>query len=131
MKSDNSHIRLYGLKNKKINLTKTEANQGSMKFNEFWTALCKKTSGGFEFPTLARGYPFTATYSSGKIIVKPGTTKYERPLSNNEFYKVWIKAAKLSKQEIFIQSNYHDDTFHSSYILSMMKTILKGEEIEG
>ena len=102
-----------------------------MKFNEFWSALCNKTSGGFEFQTLARGYPFTATYSSGKIIVKPGTTKYERPLSNNEFYNVWIKAAKLSKQEIFIQSNYHDDTFHSSYILSMMKTILKGEEIEG
>ena len=102
-----------------------------MKFNEFWSALCKKTSGGFEFQTLARGYPFTATYSSGKIIVKPGTTKYERPLSNNEFYKVWIKAAKLSKQEIFIPNNYHDDTFHSSYILSMMKTILKGEEIEG
>ena len=102
-----------------------------MKFNEFWTVLCKKTSGGFEFQTLAQKCLFTATYSSGKIIVKPSTTKYERPLSNNEFYKVWIKAAKLSKQEIFIQSNYHDDTFHSSYILAMMKTILKGEEIEG
>ena len=99
--------------------------------SNFWSALCNKTSGGFEFQTMSRSYPFIATYSSGKIIVKPGTTKYERPLSNNEFYKVWIKASKLSKQEIFIQSNYHDDTFHSSYILSMMKTILKGEEIEG
>ena len=79
-----------------------------MKFNEFWSALCKKTSGGFEFHTLARGYPFTATYSSGKIIVKPSTTKYERPLSNNEFHKVWIKAAELSKQEAFIPNNYQD-----------------------
>ncbi len=130
MKSDTSHIRLYGLKNKKINLTKTEANQGSMKFNEFWTALCKKTSGGFEFQTMSRSYPFIATYSSGKIIVKPSTTKYERPLSNNEFHKVWIKAAELSKQEAFIPNNYQDDTFHSSYILSMMKTILGEEEIE-
>ena len=101
-----------------------------MKFNEFWSALCKKTSRGFEFHTLARGQAFTATYSSGKIIVKPDTTKYERPLSNNEFHKVWIKAAKLSKQEVFIPNNYQDDTFHSSYIVSMMKTILKEEEIE-
>ena len=100
-----------------------------MKFNEFWSALCKKTSGGFEFQTLARGYPFTATYSSGKIIVKPGTTKYERPLSNNEFYKVWIKAAKLPKQEIFRRKNYND-SYHGSYIISMMKTILNGKEIE-
>ena len=102
-----------------------------MKFNEFWSALCKKTSGGFEFHTLARGYPFTATYSSGKIIVKPDKTKYERPISNTEFHKVWIKAAKLSKQMVFTQSSYHDYTFHSSYIISMVKTILKGEEIEG
>ena len=100
-----------------------------MKFNEFWSALCKKTSGGFEFHTLARGYPFTATYSSGKIIVKPGTTKYERPLSNNEFYKVWIKAAELPKHEVFKRKNY-SDSYHGSYVISMMKTILNGEEVE-
>ena len=40
-----------------------------MKFNEFWTALCKKTSGGFESQTLAHKCPFIATYSSGKITV--------------------------------------------------------------
>ena len=100
-----------------------------MKFNEFWSALCKKTSGGFEFHTLARGYSFTATYSSGEIIVKPGTTKSERSLSNNEFYKVWIKAAKLPKQEMFHPKNYHD-TYHSSYTTSILKTILKEEEVE-
>ena len=101
-----------------------------MKFNEFWSALCKKTSRGFEFHTLARGYPFTATYASGKIFVKVGKTGEERGLSNNEFHKVWIKAAELPKQEIFIPNNYQDDTFHSSYIVSMMKTILNGEEID-
>ena len=100
-----------------------------MKFNEFWSALCKKTSGGFEFHTLVRGYPFTATYSSGKIIVKPGTTKYERPLSNNEFHKVWIIAAKLPKHEVFRRKNYND-SYHGSYVISMMKTILNGEEID-
>ena len=100
-----------------------------MRFNEFWNVLCKKTSGGFEFLTLARKYPFTATYSSGKIFVKVGKTSGERGLSNNEFHKVWIKAAKLPKHEVFRPKNYHD-TFHASYTTSMMKTILKEEEIE-
>ena len=101
-----------------------------MKFNEFWAALCKKTSGGFEFQTLARKYPFTATYTSGKIMVKVGHTKGERLLPDNEFYKVWVVASKLPKHEMFIPNNYQDDTFHSSYIVSMMKTILGEEEIE-
>ena len=101
-----------------------------MKFNEFWTALCKKTSGGFEFQTLARKHPFTATYTSGKIMVKVGNTNGERPLPNSEFYKVWVVASKLPKHEVFIPNNYQDETFHSSYIVSMMKTILKEEEIE-
>ena len=48
-----------------------------MKFNEFWTALCKKTSGGFESQTLAQKHPFTATYTSGKIMVKVGNTKVD------------------------------------------------------
>ena len=101
-----------------------------MKFIEFWTALCKKTSGGFESQTLAQKHPFTATYTSGKIIVKVGNTKGERPLTFSEFYKVWVVASKLPKHEMFIPNNYQDDTFHSSYIVSMMKTILNGEEIE-
>ena len=102
-----------------------------MKFDEFWAALCKKTSGGFESQTLAQKRPFIATYSSGKITVKPDyKTKEPRPLPSKEFYKVWIKAAELSNQEAFIPNNYQDDTFHSSYILSMMKTILGEEEIE-
>jgi hypothetical protein len=101
-----------------------------MKFNEFWNALCKKTSGGFEFQTLARKYPFTATYSSGNIIVEPGKTKYERTLSNSDFHKIWIRAAKLSKQEVFRPTNY-DETWNSSYTTAILKSILNGEEIEG
>ena len=101
-----------------------------MKFIEFWTALCKKTSGGFESQTLAQKHPFTATYSSPKIVVTVGNTNGKRPLSFSEFYKVWVIASKLPKHEMFIPNNYQDDTFHSSYIVSMMKTILNGEEIE-
>ena len=101
-----------------------------MKFDEFWDALCKKTSGGFESQTLAQKRPFIATYSSGKITVKPDyKTKEPRPLPSKEFYKVWIIASKLPKYEIFKRKNYND-SFHGSYIISMMKTILGEEEIE-
>ena len=100
-----------------------------MKFDKFWAALCKKTSGGFEFQTLAKKYPFTATFTAGKIMVKVGNTNGERPLPNSEFYKVWVIASKLPKYEVFRPRNYHD-TYHSSYTTSMMKTILGEEEIE-
>ena len=101
-----------------------------MKFDEFWGALCKKTSGGFKSQTLAQKRPFIATYSSGKITVIPDyKTKDPRDLSRKEFLEVWIKAAKLPKHEIFKRKNYND-SFHGSYIISMMKTILKEEEIE-
>ena len=101
-----------------------------MKFDEFWGALCKKTSGGFKSQTIARRVTFTATYSSGKITVIPDyKTKFPRNLLRKEFLKVWIKAAKLPKHETFKRKNYND-SFHGSYIISMMKTILKEEEIE-
>ena len=101
-----------------------------MKFDEFWAALCKKTSGGFESQTLTQKHPFTATYASPKIVVKVGNTKGERPLSGYEFHKVWIKATKLPKHEMFRPKNYQD-TYHSSYTTSMLKIILSGEELEG
>ena len=101
-----------------------------MKFDEFWDALCKKTSGGFESQTLAQKRPFIATYSSGKITVIPDyKTKDPRDLSRKEFLKVWIKAVKLPKHEIFRRKNYND-SYHGSYVISMMKTILNGKEIE-
>ena len=101
-----------------------------MKFDEFWAALCKKTSEGFESQTLAQKRPFIATFSSGKITVIPDyKTKDPRNLPSKEFLKVWIIAAKLPKHEIFKRKNYND-SFHGSYIISMMKTILNSKEIE-
>jgi hypothetical protein len=99
-----------------------------MKFNEFWTVLCKKTSGGFEFQTLAQKCLFTATYSSGNIIVEP-EGKDERTITHNHFHKIWMRAAKFSKHEAFRPKNFQD-SFNSSYTTSMMKTILGEEEIE-
>ena len=127
-----------------------------MKFNEFWSALCKKTSGGFESQTLTQNRSFNATYDSGKIVVElprisdHGSTNNKRTLSKKEVHKVWTEAEMLrhgtillggkkvvypdsqhSMEEVLRPKHYIDVTRNSSYILSMMKTILKGEEIEG
>ena len=93
-----------------------------MKFNEFWIALCKKTSGGFESQTLAQKCPFKATYSSGKIIIelsrapahdiadpKRGTKK-ERKISEKEFHKIWVIALLVPKEEMFRTKNYVNST---------------------
>ena len=72
-----------------------------MKFNEFWSALCKKTSGGFESQTLTQNRSFNATYDSGKIVVELprisdlGSTNNKRTLSKKEGHKVWAEAAML------------------------------------
>ena len=139
-----------------------------MKFNEFWSALCKKTSGGFESQTLTQNRSFNATYDSGKIVVELprisdlGSTNNKRTLSKKEVHKVWTEAEMLrhgtillggkkvvypmisptgevlhpkhyidSMEEVLRPKHYIEFTRNSSYILSMMKTILKGEEIEG
>ena len=137
-------------------LTKTKTNQGSMKFNEFWSALCKITSVGFESRTLTQNRSFNATHDSGKIVVELPrgdditSTNNKRILSKKEVHKVWTEAERLRHnkiehggkimvypgsqppmEEVLRPKHYIDVTRNSSYILSMMKTILKGEEIEG
>jgi len=126
-----------------------------MKFNEFWSALCKKTSGGFESQTLTQNRSFNATYDSGKIVVELprisdlGSTNNKRTLSKKEVHKVWTEAERLKHnkiehdgkkmvypgsqppmEEVLRPKHYINLTRNSSYILSMMKTILKEEEIE-
>ncbi len=101
-----------------------------MKFDEFWNKLCKKTSGGVQFTTIARKLSFTATYDGGKIIIQPSEAgRDERPLSRNEFHKVWLIAQKLSKSEVYLRKNYNE-SFHGSYIIAMMKEILIDKDIE-
>ena len=113
-----------------------------MKFNEFWSALCNKTSGGFESHTLAQKCPFKATYSSGKIIIElsrdPASdiadpkrgTKKERKISEKEFHKIWVIALLVPKEEMFRTKNYVDSTRNASYIVSLMKTIVGDQDIE-
>ncbi len=101
-----------------------------MKFQAFWQQLSKKTSPGKKFLTISRKKPFTATYHDGNIVIKPSKIPvYERPINQNEFLKVWTKASKLSVGERFVGKNYHDDTFHASYITALMKSIVNDDEI--
>jgi len=101
-----------------------------MDFGAFWSELSKNTSSGREFITLSRKKPFSATFHNGSIVVKPSKKPVtERPINRNEFSKVWNKAAKLSAGERFIPNNYHDETFSSSYIVAMMKSIVKDDDI--
>jgi len=99
-------------------------------FLTFWNQLSKDTSSGKQFFTLSRKKPFTATFHNSKIVIKPSKIPvYERPLNRNEFSKVWTKASKLSPRQRYVPKNYHDDTFHSSYIITLMKSIVEDDDI--
>jgi len=101
-----------------------------MKFQAFWNQLSKDTISGKKYLTISRKKPFTATYRDGSIVITPSKVPvYERPINQNEFRKVWTKASKLSLGERFIGKNYHDDTFHSSYITALMKSIVNDGNI--
>ncbi len=101
-----------------------------MKFQTFWQQLSKETSTGKKFLTISRKKPFTATFHDGAIVIKPSKIPvFERPITRNEFLKVWSKASKLSVGERFVGKNYHDDTFHASYITALMKSIVNDGEI--
>ena len=101
-----------------------------MNFLTFWQRLTKETISGKKFHTISRKKPFTATYHEGSIVIEPSKIPvYERPINQNEFHKVWVKAAKMSKGERFVGKNYHDETFHSSYITALMKSIVNDDDI--
>ena len=99
-----------------------------MNFNQFWDILYRKTSQGFEFQTLVQKCPFTATSSSGNIIVEP-EGKDERTITRNHFHKIWMRAAKFSKYEAFRPKNFQD-SFNSSYTTTMMKAIVMDQNME-
>ncbi|QLH09464.1 hypothetical protein [Candidatus Nitrosotenuis sp. DW1] len=101
-----------------------------MNFASFWTILCNLVIKQKEFSTLKRHAKFTASYHNNTIIIKPGKTKFQRPIHSAEFAKVWQKAKTLSNNERFIPVNYQDTTFHASYILTLMKLVIQNDIIE-
>ena len=77
--------------------------------------------------TLKQSKEFEAYYSGGTIIVTPGT-RYKRPIGKSEFEKVWNTFKKSTNP--YNTSLYLLDTYHSSYILALMKYFLKNEKAE-
>jgi len=78
---------------------------------------------------LKQGKEFEAKYSLGTIVITP-PSQFQRTLSRAEFMKVWNKASKMVRAEQFKRGNFNDVTYHGSYILTLMKHILKSKEIE-
>lgn len=99
-----------------------------MKFDVFWKLLEKRINKQNEFHTLKRHVPFTAEFYFDKIIVKPNSTKFTRQISKDDFQKVWNSACKISLGKQFNPVNYQNDTFHASYILAMIKSVI-GDDI--
>jgi len=101
-----------------------------MKFASFWEILFKLVAQQEEFSTLKRHTKFMASCHNNTILIKPAKTKFQRSIHITEFTKVWQKAKTLSDNERFIQTNYHDITFHASYILALIKLVTQNEIIE-
>ena len=101
-----------------------------MRFEEFWKILVQKVSEPTNFYTLHRKKLFSASYSNGRITIRPEKTKSDRTLYQDSFKRVWKKASTLSKNERYKPSNYLGITFHASYILAMIKSIIGNEELE-
>lgn len=101
-----------------------------MKFEEFWSQLTNEISTSNTFYTLKQEKEFDAVYSQGKVMITPQSSKFIRTFSKDEFFKIWNKACKMLKNEQFKRGNFNDITYHGSYILALMKHILKDKEIE-
>jgi hypothetical protein len=101
-----------------------------MKFDTFWQLLAKKISKQSEFYTLKRHTLFSAEFSFDKVMVKPNTTKFTRQISQGDFQKIWNRAYKISLDEQFNPVNYQEDTFHASYILAMIKSVIGNDTID-
>lgn len=90
----------------------------------------KKISKDSEFHTLKRHVLFSTDFSFDKIRIKPNTTKVTRQISREDFQKVWNNAYKISLDEQINPVNYQKDTFHASYILAMIKSVIGNDIID-
>jgi hypothetical protein len=111
--------------------TGSSKNQGCLeydvKFDEFWTVIVKKLSIPTKLFTLKQGKEFSARYVGGFVEISP-KNKQQRSIHKNEFLKVWMKAKNTL--DPFVPSNYTNITFHSSYVVAIMKHFLIGKKIE-
>jgi len=101
-----------------------------MLYDDFVGELKKTITTKQTFQTLKQDKEFDAVYFQGDIIITPLSTGEERPVPLNEFFKIWKLVGDMSKQERYNPGNYQQDTYNSSYILTLIQHILKDDEIE-
>jgi len=101
-----------------------------MYYDDFISELKAMLQTKQTFHTLKQDKEFDAVYYQGDIIITPLSTGEERPFPMNEFFKIWELAGDLPKQERYNPGNYQQDTYNSSYILTLIQHILKNDEIE-
>jgi len=101
-----------------------------MYYDDFVSELKKMVATKQTFQTLKQDKGFDAVYSQGDIIITPRSTGEERPIHFREFFKIWNLVGDMSKQERYNPVNYQQDTYNSSYILTLIHHILKDDEIE-
>lgn len=101
-----------------------------MRFENFWLSLTKILATKNDFETLKQEKVFIAKFSTDKVIVSPTSTQFERKIDKNQFLTVWNFAKKLPKYEQFKRGNYNKITRNGSYILALIKYILKDGDID-
>ena len=101
-----------------------------MNFSLFWRNIINELSEERNFQTLKFQKPFTAKYVDSKIRVFPESTMHPRNISQEEFLQVWNQARHYNPREQFVRSNYNNITRNGSYILSIMRNFLNGNQIE-
>jgi len=99
-----------------------------MNFEDFWKKI-QSTEGEIELVTLTRKKPFSFCYNHSRntIDITPGT-KDPRASRKKDLKEIWDKAITVTNP--FTPVNYHDMTFNSSYIVSIMKYIINDENLE-
>lgn len=98
-----------------------------MNFETFWNII--KNNNGIELLTLSQKKPFLFKFdnSNDSIQIIPNS-KDPRSTNRIKFQEIWNIAKKSTTP--FIPSQYAQITFNSSYLVAIMKHILKNEKIE-
>ena len=99
-----------------------------MNFEDFWKKI-QSTSDEIELVTLKRKKPFSFCYNHSRntVDIIP-STKDPRSSRKQDLKEIWDVAKTVTKP--YSPSNYHDITFNSSYIVSIMKYIINDDKLE-
>ncbi len=102
-------------------------NCDEIKFEEFWNKLSKLLTTIHDFETIDQNKKFEARNAIQAVVIIPSSSGNKRVIKYDEFVKIWQLAKKLPKDQFLKPSNYTNDTQNSSYIVTLIKTVLEYE----